>query len=383
MKSREALKVLAEVTESQWGMVTSAQVLAMGVSNMNLTRLTEAGDLIRLAHGVYKDAGTPSSEHDHIRCAWLATKPEKFSWQRIKENSGEVVVSGETAAKLHDIGNFRALTMEFTTSVRRQSQRKGIHFRTKELPGEDVTIRHGLPVTTIERTVADLVEDRAQISHIGDAIRDAANRTQLDTARLIELLGPLAQRNGKASGDGHALLESLLESAQIDADSLSARILEMPELSTQIAKNLLSTIEVSTLYENPAIKAMLTSQRENSAKFAEAINETLKPAIPKLDRLANSINAAIAQFDSKSIRAVLESQQKQLDALTKALEAISIPETLSNEVVSAVLQSAKQNQVGLLKGTDTERLSESVRSVKWASLAQQVRETVSSESVVE
>lgn len=59
MKSREALKVLAEVSESQWGMVTSAQANGRGVSHMNLTRLTESGDLVRLSHGVYKDAGAP------------------------------------------------------------------------------------------------------------------------------------------------------------------------------------------------------------------------------------------------------------------------------------------------------------------------------------
>ena len=36
MKSRVALQQLAEVTESQWGMVTSAQARARGIAHMTL-----------------------------------------------------------------------------------------------------------------------------------------------------------------------------------------------------------------------------------------------------------------------------------------------------------------------------------------------------------
>ena len=59
-----------------------------------------------------------------------------------------------------------------------------------------MTITHGLPVTTIERTVTDLVEARTDLSLVADVVRDAAQTRRLDTNRLKELLGPLAAVSG-------------------------------------------------------------------------------------------------------------------------------------------------------------------------------------------
>lgn len=93
------------------------------------------------------------------------------------------------------------------SAVRRQSQRPEVSYRQRQLEPGDVTITHGLPVTTIERTVTDLVEARTDLSLVADVVRDAAQTRRLDTNRLKELLGPLAARNGLRKGDGAALLD--------------------------------------------------------------------------------------------------------------------------------------------------------------------------------
>lgn len=280
MKSREALKVLAEVSESQWGMVTSAQANARGVSHMNLTRLTESGDLIRLSHGVYKDAGAPGGEYDELRSAWLAADPTRLAWDRLKEQPGKIIVSGESAAMLHGIGDFRAMRSEFTTPSRKQTQRADVHYRTRILTSEDVIVREGLPVTTPERTIADLVEQRAQLDHVGDALRDAARKSRLDTVRLTELLSPLAERNGHAKGDGHGLLNELLESAHIDLESLSKQIARIPELSALVAREYLTTLAEEQKSDLDAIQkansrltpAGATLGADNMRWLSEAIN---------------------------------------------------------------------------------------------------------------
>lgn len=81
MKIVKVLRVLAGVTESQWGLVTSAQAAARGVSYMNLTRLVESGDVVRVAQGVYRDAGAPGGQHEELRAAWLATDPERLAYE--------------------------------------------------------------------------------------------------------------------------------------------------------------------------------------------------------------------------------------------------------------------------------------------------------------
>ncbi|MFT8636960.1 MAG: type IV toxin-antitoxin system AbiEi family antitoxin domain-containing protein [Pseudoclavibacter sp.] len=228
MKSRSALKRLAEVSEAQWGLVTSMQARARGVSHMTLTRLVESGELVRISHGVYRDAGAPGGAFDDLRAAWLSTDPSRLAYERLAEHPPRAVVSGESASRLYGIGDLRGSISEFTTPTRKQTQRRDVRYRTRVFPEQDVTVKEGLPVTTRERTIADLVEARQDLSIVGDVLRDAARQSRLDTDRLVDLLSPLAARNGHAKGDGSGLLAELFRIAGIDAEGLAAQAVGIP-----------------------------------------------------------------------------------------------------------------------------------------------------------
>lgn len=289
MQSRESLRTLAEVTESQWGMVTSAQAGARGITHMNLTRLTESGSLVRLAQGVYRDAGAPSVEHEELRAAWLAIEPKKLAYERLEDLPNTAVVSGESASRLHAIGDLRASRSEFTTPTRKQTQRTDVRYRTRSLPKQDVAVRDGLPVTTRERTIADLVEDRQDLSLVAGVLRDAAQQSRLGLDRLSELLSPLAERNGHRKGDGDALLEELLQIAGIDAASVAKRLAAIPDLGALITANYLSQL--------PAF--------DFKRMFPDigGINEMLSKAVaPQLEHL-HALTASIAEPAAASIRA--------------------------------------------------------------------------------
>jgi len=316
MQTREALRVLAEVTEPQWGMVTSAQANARGVSHMNLTRLTDSGDLIRLAHGVYRDAGAPAAEHEELRAAWLAIDPARLAYERLRDRPMNAVVSGESAARLHSIGDLRAMKSEFTTRARKQTQRPDLRYRTRVLPDEDVTVREGLPVTTRERTIADLVEDRHDLSIVSDALRDAASQSRLDTKRFTELLGPLAERNGHRKGDGEALLDELLQIAGIDFETLAeqvaaansefgafvaAKYLEnMPKVDMTPFAAILDTV---AKYAGASIpKDVYQKQLETMVlTMSEALSKAVMPDVTALgEKLASSVlSTAHTRFDQQ------------------------------------------------------------------------------------
>lgn len=312
MDSRSALRELAEVTESQWGMVTSAQATARGVSHLNLSRLAESEDLVRLAHGVYRVAGAPSDEHEALRAAWLSVEPGRFAWERVRDRPGFATVSGESAARLHGIGNFRAMRSEFTTPVRKQTQRRDVRYRTRTLTEDEVTICEGLPVTTPERTIADLVEDRVQFDHVADALRDAAGKSRIDTGRLTKFLAPLAERNGQRRGDGEALLQQLREAAGIDGASLSKQIARIPDLGARVTRDYLASIDLSPLFHTPALRSLASGQREQLAALSRAISTLVVPNAPSLGSIAQprgSVDAAAATMQSeaalRSIRQVL------------------------------------------------------------------------------
>lgn len=277
MKSEDALRLLAEVTASQWGMVTSAQANTHGVTRLNLSRLAAAGHLKRLAHGVYMDSGAPSDQFDDLRAAWLSTEPTIMGEARIKDRANGVVVAGTSAARLHDIGDLWAHRHEFVSTKRRQSQRDEIRYRQRNLDQADVTLVEGLPTMTMERTISDLVEDVGDLSLVADALRDASFKRSLDLARLRELLGPMAERNGFKKGDGSALLSRLLEGAGIDPATVARRLAADTSLGSRVAANYLGNLskaDVDRLVMAPEMQKTIRSIQES---IAATLHNALSP----------------------------------------------------------------------------------------------------------
>lgn len=224
MRVGEALVRVGEVAGGQWGLVTTAQAAAVGVPRLVLARAVAAGHLVRLTQGVYRQAGVPAEELEELRAGWLAADPGRTAEVRVAEDPTAVVVAGATAAWLHRVGDLPPQPYRFTTRTRRQTQRAGLRFRTQALDPAQVSLVAGLPTTTVERTLADLVAESVELSLVADALADAARTGSVDRAALAELLGPLAARHGHARGDGQALLEQLLEIAGLDAASVAEQV---------------------------------------------------------------------------------------------------------------------------------------------------------------
>ncbi len=312
MKFSNALRVLSELSSSQWGMITAAQASRRGVKRLELSRLTEGGHLVRLAHGVYRDAGAPSDEFADLRAAWLSTEPDKLAEDRLGDISGGVVITGASAARLHGVGDLPADRHEFSSSVRRQTQRSEIHYRQRSLEAHDATIVIGLPVTTIERTIADLLEARTDLSLVADVLSDASRLRRLDLSRLAELLAPLAARQGFRKGDGAALLNRLMEIAGLELNSLARRIAASPNLGALVAANFLehskAQADIVKLFATPAMVQAIRSISESISKSLIAgsrqyLNSTSSATMYStaknldLDRaLCEAIAPAMAQF---------------------------------------------------------------------------------------
>lgn len=296
MRTVDALRLLAELSASQWGMMTTAQAATLGIKRLELSRLSGAGHLERLAHGVYRDVGAPSDEFEGLRTAWLAADPSRTAEQRLPALSGGVVVMGESAASLHGVGDLPADRHELSTPIRRQSRRPEVNYRHRQLEPGDVTIAYGLPVTTIERTIADLVETRTDLSLVADVLRDAAWARHLDTNRLAEMLGPLAARNGLRKGDGHTLLDHLSTLAGLDTTSLAEEIGTSETLSALVAANSLARFsdpESFQVVTGPAAKQALRGLNESIAQsVAEAIGSALNDLAAPIGELAPSPRVA-------------------------------------------------------------------------------------------
>jgi hypothetical protein len=303
MKSTQALRILAELTPYQGGMVTSAQAALRGITRLDLSRLAEGGHLVRLAHGVYLDAGAPGDGFDDLRAAWLSTEPKVLGEVRIKDLANGVVIAGESATRLHRIGDFRAVQHDFVSPIRRQSQRPEIRYRRRDLDPRDVTLVEGLPVMTIERTIADLVEDLKDLSLAADTLRDASGKRILDYDRLWDLLAPLAERNGFGKRDGHALLTHLMEISGVDIDSIARRVAADPALGPRV--------------------------------FAESVARMSKAEIDQfLVSLQGALDQQLTESTSKRIAEYLLSNEMMRELIRSRTESLSDSLTVKPETVA-------------------------------------------------
>jgi predicted transcriptional regulator of viral defense system len=205
---------LADVASAQWGLITTAQAKAVGSSRKAVGRLAQSGALERLAHGVYRLTGAPSDPRDDLRAAWLALDPGRTAGERLRDELPEVV-SHRSAAALYELGDLDADRHEFTVAGRRQTRRPDIRFHRATLSPSDWGIVHGLPCTTVIRTIADLAAARTDGGHLAGVVRDALTVRHVDVDQLAQALSPYAARYGANAGNGEALLIRFLEDAGI------------------------------------------------------------------------------------------------------------------------------------------------------------------------
>jgi predicted transcriptional regulator of viral defense system len=146
---------LGAIAAERWGMVTTARAAEVGVSRKTVSALTTSGALERLAQGVYRMAGAPEAalEIDTIRIHWLALG-----------GTASIVAAGKSAAALHEIGDWFPGASEFVAPTRRTTRIDGVRIRIRSLEAEDTVFVDGMPTMTVERTIADLVESREDLS---------------------------------------------------------------------------------------------------------------------------------------------------------------------------------------------------------------------------
>ena len=205
---------LAEIAEQRWGLVTTEQASAVGVTRNTLTRMAASGALTRVGQGVYRMAGAPELEHEDTYAAWLAlggaTRPAT------NEGVAPVVAAGVTATILHGIGDFYPERADFIVPARRGT-RLPARLRIRALTPGEVTFAESVPTLTVERTIADLLGLRTDLSLVADTLFSAHEQGKfIRPWQLVGYLEPLAQPAGFHNGTDFAA--DLLSLAGIRTD---------------------------------------------------------------------------------------------------------------------------------------------------------------------
>jgi predicted transcriptional regulator of viral defense system len=160
----EADRVLSEIAACQHGIVTRAAALAAGITPRQLDRRVANGRLTRVHPGIYLVAGAPATWEQRLTSSVLAA------------GNGAVASHGSAAAAWGLRGSVRERQMEVTVHRGRLPRIADtrVH-RSAVLADVDVTVVHGMPITSIPRTLVDLSASRG-IGWLARAMDDAMRR---------------------------------------------------------------------------------------------------------------------------------------------------------------------------------------------------------------
>ena len=168
---------LYEIAEAQGGFIAAHQAVDAGIPRSTLSyHATESDALERVAHGVYRMRRFPTPPHGHVIAGWLALA------------RADGVISHESALELLDLTDLIADDVHVTLPRAKRGLRTppGVrsHFTDRLI---DARHRHnvlGIPVTSVERTITDLLRSGGWTEQTDLAIRQAIRRGLTTPGRL-------------------------------------------------------------------------------------------------------------------------------------------------------------------------------------------------------
>lgn len=178
----DELYTLAEMRE---GLFTSKEARAAGIADSVLARLTQRGRLERTSRGVYRISHYPTDRFSQYREAVL--------WAQASQGPRSVAISHETALLLYGISDVNAprvhLTVPVAARLRRERPRWIILHRA-DLTSKEIATYEGIPVTSVNRAIADVPESTKRVDLVRQAIADGVRKgllTRPDARTLTKL----------------------------------------------------------------------------------------------------------------------------------------------------------------------------------------------------
>jgi predicted transcriptional regulator of viral defense system len=180
---RTRMDELYALAEEHDGLLTSKAARAVGIRDSVLVRLAQRGRLERMTRGVYRIAHYPTDRFAQYREAVL--------WAQASHHGPErIALSHETALLLYGISDVNPSRVSLTVPKSARLRRKHpewIMIHRADLTAEQVTQHEGMPVTTVERSIMDVLSTTHRTDIARQAITDALREGLLSTAQAGSL----------------------------------------------------------------------------------------------------------------------------------------------------------------------------------------------------
>ena len=174
-------KKLYQIAEQQAGYFTSQQALAAGFTQPLLSYYAQTGQFVRIKRGIYRLSQFPEMPFADLFVAWLQTGKDS-------------VISHDSALVVYGLSDVLPGEIHVTVPRTASRRRRGIRQHTNRLTADEITRRAGLTVTTVPRTIADVIASGLGEEQAHQAIREAVERG-LVTEKI--LLSYATRRGGR------------------------------------------------------------------------------------------------------------------------------------------------------------------------------------------
>jgi predicted transcriptional regulator of viral defense system len=179
---RSRFDELVLLAEEKDGLVTADEARKAGFTDSVLARLAQRGRIERTSRGVYRIPWLTPGSFSQYREAVL--------WAMANRGPDRVAISPSTALAVYKISdanpNMIHLTVPKAARLRREKP-KGVILHREDITPEDITVHDGIPLTTIGKTVADLLSAGSRIDLVRQAISDARREGFIQDAEARQL----------------------------------------------------------------------------------------------------------------------------------------------------------------------------------------------------
>jgi len=185
---RQALRqALYRLAAGQSGFFTAAQALDLGYSYQAQKYHVDHGNWSRVDRGIFRIPEWPSSVNDSL-VRWVL-------WSKHR-----AVVSHDSAAAAHGLGVLNPAKVHLTVPPGFRMDDPALVLHRRSLPDADATVMDGAAITTVVRTVLDVIESRFDEELIASVVDDAVGTGAVSVRQLERRFDELAD-DARARGE--------------------------------------------------------------------------------------------------------------------------------------------------------------------------------------
>ena len=192
---RTRMDELVAIAEENDGLLTSKQAREAGILDSVLVRLAQRGRLERTARGVYRISHYPQAR--------LSQHREAVLWAGASQGPEKVALSHETALAVYGISDANPSVVHITVPKAarlRREQPKWIAIHHSDLGPDDVIVHEGLPLTSVAKTVSDILVSTHRMDLALQAVAGARQEGYISKSEADRLK---RQVNQFARGSAH------------------------------------------------------------------------------------------------------------------------------------------------------------------------------------